>query len=159
MYSFIGRNELNSHNYSASAHSSSISSQSSSTPSNASTVSVNNSLKRLNDSNDLYSHRGHHPLEQIPVEDPLRFMQRGPITNLYSSASSYSSTGERKRSAGPQPGKKQSKEREKSDGSIYYSSDRSRKDNKVSYLPIQSDNKRLSWTESVCALFLLTIGY
>lgn len=158
MYPFIGRNELNSHNNSTSAHSSSISSQSSSTPSTASTVSINNSLKRLNDNSDLYSHRGHHPLEQIPVEDSLRFMQRGPITNLYSSASSYNSTGERKRSAGLQPGKKQPKEREKSDGSIYYSSDRSRKDTKVSYLSNQI-MKTSSRTDSVSVLFLLTIGY
>ncbi|ORZ09003.1 hypothetical protein BCR42DRAFT_396553 [Absidia repens] len=88
----------------------------------------------------MYTHRGGlstHPLEQAPLDDPLRFMQqRGPITNLYSSsnniASSTSSSccaSERKRSAGPSySGKKQAKEREKSDGSIYYSSDKSRKD-------------------------------
>ncbi|KAI8341379.1 hypothetical protein BC941DRAFT_449807 [Chlamydoabsidia padenii] len=131
------RNELNSSNnssnYSASTHSSSISSQASSTQSStASSISVNSSLKRSND-NELYTHRGQHPLEQVPIEDPLRFMQRGPITNLYSSANnimSSASNGERKRSAGYQSGKKQSKEREKSDGSIYYSSDRTRRDKK-----------------------------
>ncbi|KAI8344460.1 hypothetical protein BC941DRAFT_464678 [Chlamydoabsidia padenii] len=136
------RNELHSTNhstsYSPSSHSPSISSQASSTPSTASSISTNNPRKRSND-NDIYSHRGlsTHPLELAPMEDPLRFMQRGPITNLYSSANgimststSSSSANERKRSAGQQPGKKQSKEREKSDGSIYYSGDRSKKDTK-----------------------------
>ncbi|CAO3652906.1 unnamed protein product [Cunninghamella echinulata] len=133
------RNELNtnnySHSYATSSHSSSISSQASSTPSTTSTISIN-PPKRSNE-NDLYVPRGPHPLEMVPVDESLRFVHRSPITNLYTSAnniasssSSISSSGERKRSTGQQSGKKYSKDRERSDGSIYYSSDRSKKDSK-----------------------------
>ncbi|KAI8098722.1 uncharacterized protein BX664DRAFT_363060 [Halteromyces radiatus] len=133
-------------NYTASTHSSSISSQASSAPSTTSTLSANNPRKRSND-NDIYAHRSTHPLEQPLIEDHSRFMQRGPITNLYSNAnhmmsssSSSSSASERKRSVGQQSGKKQSKEREKSDGSIYYMKDKSRKDLKVSEIPSNAES-------------------
>lgn len=142
LFILIGRNELNtnnySHSYAASNHSSSISSQASSTISTTSTLSVNQP-KRLNE-NDIYVPRGPHPLEMVPAEDSSRYMHRGPITSLYTSAnniasssSSISSAGERKRSTGQHSGKKYSKDRERSDGSIYYSSDKSKKDSKVNY--------------------------
>ncbi|CAO3650420.1 unnamed protein product [Cunninghamella blakesleeana] len=134
----LSRNELNtnnySHSYATSNHSSSISSQASSTISTTSTLSVNQP-KRLNE-NDIYVPRGPHPLEMVPVDDASRFMHRNPISlyasanNIASSSSSISSAGERKKSTGQHSGKKYSKDRERSDGSIYYSSDRSKKDSK-----------------------------
>ncbi|KAI8060952.1 hypothetical protein BC940DRAFT_337222 [Gongronella butleri] len=114
------RNELH-HPPSGSTHSS-ISSQSSSTPSVSSSTSA--PRKRSNDI-DYYS-RSTHPLE---LEDPARAHRPSYFSSntAASTASTPSScNGERKRSTGPQPGKKMSKDREKSDGSIYY--EKSRKD-------------------------------
>ncbi|ORX56409.1 hypothetical protein DM01DRAFT_1406715 [Hesseltinella vesiculosa] len=120
------RNELN-HVPPQSTHSS-ISSQSSAAPSLSSSIS--NSRKRSNDAEMFRTPQAPHPLDPDDFTRPSVHRPSYFSTNtMSSSASATSSNSERKRSAGQQSGKKLSKDREKSDGSIFYDT-RARKDTK-----------------------------
>ncbi|KAL0082462.1 phosphatase 2C-domain-containing protein [Phycomyces blakesleeanus] len=85
----------------------------SSVPSNASTSSLS---QRKKSSEHDYRSGSLHPLDVYVVDEPLRFMQRGP--HYFNSTAHI----ERKRSGGSS-GTRKGKDREKSDNNLYYSID------------------------------------